>query len=427
MRNHRFITAIGASAVAASLALAAFLIFPGDGARVEAATIFQSFRDAFRKAFVIRMENIVDEGFRLDGEVLVVLADEGEEPDPAADSIISGDLQEKGAYLDMSIRGEEASGAPGLAVDVVLAASQGSAWTYLKTDVPAELTQAEPFVAWLAGWAKDGLYIDLGDALQNEAMMSDLALDMTQDLEQNGAAARPGMKLKVGFGASADDEIIRQFESAGNDDATSSFSISIGTTVEDTASEGEGTAEAAEGNELTKRRVVQERAMHAGAQALGINYDEMVQLTELLNALFTGRMTAEQTDALVSWFERSAKDVTIVRRDDGLYVLTAARLDLSGLPMDDEALAELAQNSFEIGYRPETGVEYAAVLNVGTDGGKMVFEFVDRDIDDAVFDPSRYADDPAVRKLDLNKSFGGLFSGWKRQAESPADADEAGE
>lgn len=428
MRHHRFITIAGAgAALAASIALTSFLIFPGDSARVEAATIFQSFRDAFKKAFVLRMENIVDEGYRLDGEVLVILADEGEAPDPAADSIISGDLQEKGAYIDMTIRGEEDSDAPGLLVDVVLAAAEGNSWTYLKTDIPAQLTQNQPFVAWLAGWARDGLFIDLGDTLENEAFMRDVAANLTSaEVGENGIEGPSAtMKLKFSMGSETTQDDDGSHD--GHEDGETvgeKFSIVIGS-----GNDLEAATKAATGSDdlRASRQVLQVQAMQAGADAFGISYDEMVQLTELINALFTGRMTAEQTDKLVSWLERSAQDVTITQRQDGLYVLKADRLDLSSLPMDEEALAELSQNSFEIGYRPETGVEYAAVLNVGSDNGRMVFEFVDRDINDEVFDSRRYTEDANVRKLDLNKAFGGLFSNYysgKTGANQPAPTED---
>jgi hypothetical protein len=232
-------------------------------------------------------------------------------------------------------------------------------------------------------------------------------------------------EMSVRFGAEADvqaEELAMEALKSTHVDTKRSFSISIGASVDD-ASETEN-ADDSNADPQAKRQLMQQQALQVGADALGISYDEMVQVTEILNALFSGRMTAEQTDALVSWFERSAQDVSIVQREDGLYVLSAARLDLSSLPMDEEALAELSQNSFEIGYRPETGVEYAAILNMGTDNGRMVFEFVDRDIDDDVFDSTRYSDDPTVRKLDLNKSFGGLFSGFNFKKEPPAEDNE---
>ena len=71
MKTHRTLTADG-SAVAATIAVGALLLWPGLSRDVEAALIFQSFRETLSSAMEITLEDVGAEGIHVDGRILLV-------------------------------------------------------------------------------------------------------------------------------------------------------------------------------------------------------------------------------------------------------------------------------------------------------------------------------------------------------------------
>ena len=402
MKRHRLFAFLGAgSVVAASVALSVTFLSPGANNRVEAATIFQSFRDSVKQAFAITFDNVVEDGYRVDGELLVVLH-EGDGPTASKQSMITGDIEEEGAYLEMHIRsaGDDAAAkAPGLDLELALAATEGNEWIFIQPhEIPKQLQRDEPFLAMLASLAEDGLLLELDGLLRQGSLFTKMEVRETGKATEE-QATQPRNSFMFHVGVEMDD---RPPPGKVPED---------GPMIKLDLSAGNGGGGADSESRITRRQAQQQLALESAAASLGMEYDEMVQVTEAISNMFTGRMTREQLESVISWIESSASDVSIEEQGDGLFVLTAKGFDLSEWPLDSEVTEELAKNSIEIGYRKETGVEWAAVLNIGEEQGRMTFEFVDRDTGDAVFNRKNRMDQ-GVRVLDLS-SLSKMFSGSK--------------
>lgn len=396
MKRHRLFAFLGAgSVVAACVALSVMFFSPGANNRVEAATIFQSFRDSFKRAFTLNFENVVDDGYRIDGQLLVVLH-QGNGPKKSQHSIIAGDIEEEGAYLEMHIRSlveDENTEDPELDVEFALAAAEGNEWLFFQTHAfPKQLRLEQPLVAMLASMTQNGVLVELGGMLRQGLLVAHMDLGAAPadgDTEESPPQSNGNLTFRVGVatGEPPPDTPEIALENGAN------IGFDFRTGSENEAPDLEA--------RIARRQAQQEQALKAAATSLGVEYDQMVKFTEAINNMFTGQMTREQLSTVISWIESSAGEVSVDERD-GLFVLTARDFDLSHLPLDEDSAAELAQNAIEIGYREETGVEWAAVLNIGDEQGKMTFEFVDRDTSDPVFDRERWLKGGDVRVFDLS-------------------------
>jgi hypothetical protein len=164
MKNHRYLTLAGAgSAAAALLAIWVMLFMPTPQSTVQAAAIFESFREAVGNAFEISFENLGDEGVRADGRVVVVFdADEGE--------TAPFEGHAKAVYVEATaVAGDDAEDdVAGLDVEVAVAVVPGDEWVYLKLNgLPTEVVEEEPMAVWVQTIAQDGILLDLDGILEH--------------------------------------------------------------------------------------------------------------------------------------------------------------------------------------------------------------------------------------------------------------------
>ena len=98
MKSHRALTA--GSAVAATIVLGALLLWPGLSRDVEAAVIFQSFRETLTDAMEITLKDVGAEGVRVNGRVLLLQDPTESEAEPA--ELISGRC-----YVEVTVQADE--------------------------------------------------------------------------------------------------------------------------------------------------------------------------------------------------------------------------------------------------------------------------------------------------------------------------------
>ena len=156
MKAHKTLTAAG-SAVAATIAIAAMMLLPALQRNVEAAVIFESFRQTLNNALEITIQDVGAEGIRVNGKVIALRSLTEEEQAPAED--VSGVC-----YVDVSVKADEtADDVANLDMDVVLSITPEDQWVYLKMrHLPQEVVQEEPLAAaLLTGLTKNGLLLDL--------------------------------------------------------------------------------------------------------------------------------------------------------------------------------------------------------------------------------------------------------------------------
>ncbi|MFQ5492182.1 MAG: hypothetical protein ACE5GE_15810, partial [Phycisphaerae bacterium] len=195
MRQHRIITAAGAgSALAACLALVVTLFVPHSGSTVEAATIFDSFKEAVGNAFDVSFENIGAEGIQVDGRVVIVF-------DPADAQGTPFESSPQGVFVEAKVRaGDDADDdVAGLDVDATVSAVPNNEWAYVKlTGLPRAVAQEEPVAQIISQIARNGLLLDLDGLLQKEGFgmgawnLSEHLLDVSGDADADRQTGEQG-------------------------------------------------------------------------------------------------------------------------------------------------------------------------------------------------------------------------------------------
>jgi hypothetical protein len=157
MKNHRLLTAAGASsALAASIAIAAILLVPTPATTVGAATIFASLHEAVNNAFRMSFEDLGVKGIRVEGEVVVVYKGDAE--------VEPGTLGPAAAlYFDARARaGEEAGPLSGLDLVERAAITPDQMWVYVRADeLPDAIVAKNPIAGMYAEHLESGMLLDL--------------------------------------------------------------------------------------------------------------------------------------------------------------------------------------------------------------------------------------------------------------------------
>ena len=170
--------AMAGSAIAAAILLAVFLLNPVQPARVEAAMILRSFREATHRAFRVTIENINIEGLRAEGEILMQFAEpvnfaglmgtDGAIPEP------------EWVTMDVNIRtSADFDELPGLEVRLAGAAQGETEWFYCKAErLPNEVLEElpAPIAWWLGSLLGNGILLDL-TGLDENALLGSFGLE----------------------------------------------------------------------------------------------------------------------------------------------------------------------------------------------------------------------------------------------------------
>jgi hypothetical protein len=165
MKAHKTLTAAG-SAVAATIAIAAMMLLPALQKDVEAAVIFESFRQTLNNALEITIRDVGAEGIRVNGKIIALRG--GTEQEEALAEGVSGTC-----YIDVSVKADEtADDVANMDVDVVLSITPEDQWVYLKMrQLPQEVVSEEPIAAAiLGGLTRNGLLLDLTGILKQSEM-----------------------------------------------------------------------------------------------------------------------------------------------------------------------------------------------------------------------------------------------------------------
>lgn len=374
MKKYRMWTVTG-SAIAATIAIsAAIWMIPGQ-TPVNAATIFQSLREATTRGLNVWIDHVKQDGLEIDGRVQVSFDRSG---DAAA-----GQRSDEVGFAELRILANEAHPrVPGLDLEVALSTSPGQEWLFLKTHrVPAGLIADEPLLGILAAYASSGVLLELDGLVRQEGASSETAADQTP------AGDRPPFG-KRGF-------------SVG-------FQVNSDITESEGASKGPDTSkiELATQFELGGNAAPQDAAL---SDLPGdVDVGSFKRAGAILEDVFRGEMTPDQLTTVIDWIEASAGSVSVNEQGGGTYVLTARDFDLSDLPLDDRSAARVAHVELEIAYRQDTGIQGAALRNVGDGDGSIRFEQTETEIDTALLDRARFTQDENVKVINLNTLTGML-------------------
>ncbi len=397
MRKHKVFTVVGASsALAACLALTVALFGPWGKTEVEAATIFQSLREAVSGAFSLEFEDIKHDGVTGNGRVLVVF--DQTEDEAGAGGRECANLGHEAVYAEFQISADEDHAkAPGLEIETALSLRNGREWLFIQTrKIPPALLEEHPMMALIASMARNGLLLKLDGIMEHREGGGAGGVFAHVDTLQNGegaenepAASRPSRSLTLGFRWHGDAAPSGADGDAGG--PTSQF-----------AEEGHSRqgihAHFAAGQGSMEH---DEAMLHHIAETHGIPESEAEEFVQGIRDMFRGRMRPEQVTAMVSHIEQAAGEIQVEDLGHGLYRLHAEDFDVTGLSADDPLRAELPRLVLEIMYREDSGVQEAVVRNVGDSAGTIRFELSRAQTSDAVFDRQRWLERDGVVVLDL--------------------------
>lgn len=308
MRNPRFLTAAG-SAVAASIAIGAFLWIAPRHSVVQASTILRSFRQSLLDGFRLSMKDVGAEGVRVNGDFCVRFRCAGVDADGPLDP---SRIEPDAVGFELAVRADDSADADVRGLDVVLAGSfsPASQWVYLRVEnLPEEVIQDEPLAMAFLPMLRNGVFLQL-DGLQG-ALTAPLG-DLFDDVFKAAPAQEPV----------SDPPLARMsWEGAG-------------------------------------------RVMTEAPKA-----DAFDKLAE---DLLYGRAGPEHLDELATLIEKAARQAEVVDLGGGLYRLTARDFTRETSP-DDADFAMLQRIEANITYRRGAGVESAQVLNIGDYEGAIQF------------------------------------------------------
>ena len=267
MRNHRYMTLTG-SAVAACVAIAAFLFVMPRHSPVEAATILNSFSATLKDGFRMTFENLGDDGVRVDGEIIVQFQKGAlrEILDKAFER--GNEPRIEAVYFDARVRADDTSDEiAGMDLKVSAGIAGENRWAYLRMNkVPPRLLEEQPIVAIFVTMLRNGVLLELGDLLDEfGAGMPFMLVQKDKELASVGP-----LKIVVGLGEDEDEDEERDPEDAQED-----------------------------------------------------------QFKELIRAFLSGKASGEHIEQLVALIEENADDVkvNVRQRENGLHVLTASGFD----------------------------------------------------------------------------------------------------
>jgi hypothetical protein len=113
----------------------------------------------------------------------------------------------------------------------------------------------------------------------------------------------------------------------------------------------------------------------------------------------TGRATGEQIDEAYKLLAEAARDVSVREEQPGLHVLTARDFNLEDADPDEIEL--VGDMTLVIVYREGSGIESAALENLGEYGGTLRLTPIDQ-IDETLFDQQRVIEPGVTNVLNLS-------------------------
>lgn len=406
MNRQRWLTLSGVgSALAAAVALGVFFGTPSHRSRVKADTIFAGLRDALASAFQVTFHNVVQDGVRSDGTMIVLNSN--------ASSSTSAN-QSTGIYMEAHLQGEVGSSNADLDANATLC-FMGSEhdWAYVRAqNVPQAMRTQNPLIGWLASVAANGVLIDLpsggAEATQPAPPAADEDANSTTTLSNTTAGGvttivtestrttttmRPGMSFSIGIG---------NIGSNGMSDADRQRLIddAVRQAMQNPSENGN-------------------RASSGGSFSIRVVGDDQ-PMGALLNRLLTGQATQADFTQLATQLQASAGNVDIQETEPGLHVLTAA--DLHDATSNAASSGIPAGTGLQIAYRDGQGVVWAEVQHIGPADGTVRFERANVQPGDPRFDKQRYASDANVRQINLSEwssLFGDLFSNSQQSPQTP--------
>lgn len=406
VQARRFIT-FSVSAVAAALALVAFIFVPPTGSTVEAATILRSLREATHNGFKLELSNVRVEGVAADFRMLIRYP----QPITLAQLAKEGDVHAEpdAFFVDGTVRlPADHEDAPGLNVELAMAAREGDRWVFTRVqNVPVEdLVDDDPHaqrvIEAVVKRLGDGILVDLtglDDLLKQTGVFDG---DFSVDVDAPDGDAQAG-EVKVSVNQSVKATVSTGSAPASAASASTKREIKAG--LLGLGPIGDEIAKALDeaGDEI-------EAEITAGMAAGESEWEKAI--TEIAEAIFTGRATQAQLESLIAQLEKFAGNASVSRGDDGVWTLVASQFDTTGMDDDERKLMERA--TLSIRYREGDGVLSAELSNFGEADGRLTFEFIDG-IDEKLLDRTRYLD-RGVPMLDLRNPwqmmtfFGDVFS-----------------
>jgi hypothetical protein len=163
LARHRVATLwTGSGALAAAVVLAVLLLMSPH--QVDARTIFGGLRQAMDRCMRLTFDNVSMD--------LALLHPDMHGNVRLSGSVVASGLEQRKAFaeLDLSLSSDAAAaGVPPLDMRVLTAAVSGSEWSYVRFGAGAPVTGGiGPFVALLTEVARQGVYVDMGGALQTD-------------------------------------------------------------------------------------------------------------------------------------------------------------------------------------------------------------------------------------------------------------------
>lgn len=368
MKKHRVMTIFGAgSALAAAVAIAVSLGNFGGHSRVEAAAIFQSWREAVTRAFSLKLTNIKHDGFTVDGSMQMTLP-----PNAQSDDV---DPDQFKAAMNLHVTADQnADDLAGLNVDLALGAESGNEWAYIKlTQLPAEL-QNEPMAVMLGNMARNGLVVDLeGMLLSNVfAPTAFVSEEHSEGDDGDGPSRHLNIGIEIGNSNSADEGTHHPHGEHHVEVLNMGGHIHVG----HDANNGNDDAGSGQNNQ------------DSGGSTL--NGHDFSVVTDWLKGVFDGTLTGEQMAAMVSHIEQAAQDVSVSQLADGGFSLIARNFNHPGNGLDADEQAILQALEIEIRYAESTGVQWVELRNLGDAAGSIRFDRLEDGIDATLLDRSRY-------------------------------------
>ncbi len=146
------------SSAAAAIALYSVLVVAPGASRVQASTILHDLRQRLYEGFAITLEHVGDEGFRVDGQIVL-----GFGPPPLDAPVTAPGRQAESVFVDARVRANEhAEHRPFIDVETVGALRADSQWVYLRLNGFSDtLLEKYPLAIPLAVLAKNGILIEL--------------------------------------------------------------------------------------------------------------------------------------------------------------------------------------------------------------------------------------------------------------------------
>ncbi|MBK8913454.1 MAG: hypothetical protein IPM64_02435 [Phycisphaerales bacterium] len=425
MTQKRVWAAAGSMAAAIALAFAGLSIF-GTTGRVHAGMILQNFRESLSRGFSVRFENVVTEGARLDGELVIAFAAPAEDaPVESSDggSTSPCDLPIESMFIDARAVGVEGGELEGLDAEFRLVTGFGDDWLFVRANgLPDSWTDENPLSGIFGGALENGVLIELDHAAATMEGCEGSELIISAG---GASAGNIGFGRTMTTGGSA---VVQASVNGREVESLDELDPAIRRLVEQAMKDGTGTVvkTTINGREVESldeldpaiRRLV-EQAMKDGGAGESPSTEELRQLAKsapgserggvfiaigahggdaggtapavvgihagstlpagadgevgrLLGDVLAGRADAERVHKLLSLLNASAEGAEVEEPAPGEYVLTIRNITAANLmegfgPADQPVILRLAHSA-------AGEVHWAEVSGVGSANGRIRFQ-----------------------------------------------------